>query len=176
MSAECQSRLRTHDQIDKRVPPEILERIFNRLYPSRLTRVSIVNHIFNKVVFSLTVWPRMFSVTFGPTMRLCTLYNMPESKSYMLYMCASSLYVCQMCLAHSPRKGPNIAMPSPAPPPTILTKDNTTYLGEEVDVRWKVWLCNGCRLKSSCFREAGYNQKTRDRILWYRGRHCFINK
>ncbi|KAG0352272.1 hypothetical protein BGZ54_002873 [Gamsiella multidivaricata] len=84
MGTETQSALRTHDQFDKRVPPEIWQRTFNRLYPSQLSRISMVNKNFNTIVSSLPVWSHMFSVAFGPKMRLRTLRNIPESKSYML--------------------------------------------------------------------------------------------
>ncbi|OAQ32549.1 hypothetical protein K457DRAFT_16112 [Linnemannia elongata AG-77] len=48
-------------------------------------------------VLSVSV-SRMFSVVFGPTKRLRLLRNIPESKSYMLYMCAGSLHICEECL------------------------------------------------------------------------------
>ncbi|KAF9081192.1 hypothetical protein BGX29_004692, partial [Mortierella sp. GBA35] len=150
MSTEPQSQPRTHDQIDKRVPPEIWERIFDRLYPSQLTRMSMVNNNFNKIVSSLSVWSRMFSVAFGPTMRLRTLRNMPESKSYMLYMCASSLYICEECLSRTPfetiynqGERPSRVL---APMPT-LSKGNLKYLGEEVNMNWTIWMCPSCRRK-----------------------------
>ncbi|KAG0342691.1 hypothetical protein BG000_002475 [Podila horticola] len=93
MSTKRQSQFRSHNHIDKRVPPEIWERIFSRLYPSQLSRMSMVNKNFNKIVSSLSVWSRMFSLIFGPEMKLRTLRNMPESKSYMLYMCLNQ---CQL--------------------------------------------------------------------------------
>ncbi|KAK3805451.1 MAG: hypothetical protein JOS17DRAFT_768509 [Linnemannia elongata] len=171
MSAESQSQLRTHDQIDKRVPPEIWERIFNRLYPSQLTRVSMVNHNFNKIVSSLSVWPRMFSMVFGPTRRLRTLRNMPESKSYMLYMCASSLHVCEECLGMTPFSSNLTTSTKPVPVLAVLptmTKGDIIYQGEEFNEDWKIWLCQSCRNKHISSGELVGDGKTWERIKWYR--------
>ncbi|KAF9119217.1 hypothetical protein BG015_006393, partial [Linnemannia schmuckeri] len=94
---------------------------------------------FNKIVSSLSVWSHMFSVAFGPTMRLRTLRDMPESKSYMLYMCASSLYICEQCLSRSPCETKfdlrGYKLPSPTPKPVLtpmptLSKGNLKYLEE----------------------------------------------
>jgi hypothetical protein len=178
MSTESQSQPRTHDQIDKRVPPEIWERIFERLYPSQLIRMSMVNRNFDKIISSLSVWSYMFSVAFGPTMRLRTLRNMPESKSYMLYMCASSLYICEECLSRTPcetlrdwqgyRLAEREPRPTLAPMPT-LSKGSFKYQGEEVNLNWTIWMCRSCRLKKKDSElQVGDDQKTMDRILWYR--------
>ncbi|KAF9304164.1 hypothetical protein BG003_001766, partial [Podila horticola] len=75
------------EPIDKRIPPEVWERIFSRLYPSQLSRLSMVNKTFNKIVSSLSTWSRMFPVAHSSDkQRLRTLRDVPESKSYMLYM------------------------------------------------------------------------------------------
>ncbi|KAF9310659.1 hypothetical protein BGZ91_007037, partial [Linnemannia elongata] len=174
MNTEYQSQPRIHDQIDKRVPPEIWERIFERLYPSQLIRMSMVNKNFYKIVSSLSVWSYMFSVAFGPTMRLCTLCKMPESKSYMLYMCASSLYICEECLSRTPCEtlrdmrgyrqpewGPRPAL---APMPT-LSKGSFKYQGEEVNLNWTIWMCPSCRGKQVSEVQVGDDKKTMDRIL-----------
>ncbi|KAF9118894.1 hypothetical protein BGW39_000779 [Mortierella sp. 14UC] len=174
MSTEPQPQPRTpvatpeHDQIDKRVPPEIWERIFHYLYPSQLTRMSMVNINFNKIVSSLSVWSYMFSVAFGSQRRLRTLRNMPESKSYMLYMCASSLYVCEKCLSRT-AFGNIYQTPKPilAPMPTS-SKGNLEYMGEQVNLSWTIWMCPSCREKQVSELEVGNDKKTMDRILWYR--------
>lgn len=89
-----------HDQhvcawllIDKRVPPEVWEQIFNHLYPSQLSRMSMVNNNRNRIVSSLSVWSRMFSVVFGPTKRLRLLRNIPESKSFTCFICARAVFI-----------------------------------------------------------------------------------
>ncbi|KAG0195633.1 hypothetical protein BGX33_002880, partial [Mortierella sp. NVP41] len=153
MSTESQSQIRTHDQIDKRVPPEVWEQIFNHLYPSQLSRMLIVNNNLNKIVSSLSVWSRMFSVVFGPAKRFRLLRNMPESKSYMLYMCAGSLHVCEECLG--------LTLPSTAEPVLallpMLSKGNIRFLGEQVNEDWMVWLCQSCREKQIRPRERSGN-------------------
>ncbi|KAF9273785.1 hypothetical protein BGZ68_001212 [Mortierella alpina] len=173
MTTERQPQPRTQEQIDKRVPPEIWERIFGRLYPSQLTWLSMVNKNFNRIVSSLPVWSQMFSVAFGPT-------TMPEAKSYMLYMCASSLYICEECLNRTPylpkyssltRKVERPQRPSPmlAPMPT-LSKDNLKYLGKEVSLNWTIRIFSTCRSKAKIYSkiEVGDDEKTVDRIRWYR--------
>ncbi|KAF9322464.1 hypothetical protein BGZ91_004312 [Linnemannia elongata] len=176
MSIELLSQPRTHDQIDKRVPPEIWERIFNRLYPSQLTRMSMVNKNFNKIVSSLSVWSHMYSVAFGPKMPLRTLRDRPESKSYMLFMCASSLYVCEECLSRTPCKnlydnwgrrvdlGP---IPALAPMPTS-SKGDLKYLGEELNLNWTIRMCPSCRDKQVQEYVVGDDKVTQSRIRWYR--------
>ncbi|KAG0062051.1 hypothetical protein BGZ89_010967 [Linnemannia elongata] len=171
MSTKSQLELQTHDQIDKRVPPEIWQRIFSRLYPSQLSRLSLVNKNFNKIVSSLSVWSYMFSVTFGPKRRLRIHRNIPESKSYMLYMCASSLYICEECLGLTLFRTVRYSHQRPqlilAPMPT-MSKDGIKYLGEEINVSWMVRMCEPCRSKQRSEIEVGNDEKTMSRIRWYR--------
>ncbi|KAI1321585.1 hypothetical protein EDD11_003065 [Mortierella claussenii] len=128
------------EPVDKRVPVEVWERIFNRLYPSQLSRLSMVNKTFNKIVSSLSVWSRMFTLAFGPKKRLRTLRNIDESKSYMLYMCAS-------------------------PVPTLSTVE-FKYLGEEINMNWYLRMCASCREKQRLV--VGNNEITNKRVEWYR--------
>ncbi|GJJ75064.1 hypothetical protein EMPS_07422 [Entomortierella parvispora] len=87
--------------IDKALPLEVWERIFSYLYPSQITRLSKVNKTLHDIVAASSLWSKMFSQAFGPDAVLCTLPAMPESKSYMLYMCAVSTRVCEQCLVHA---------------------------------------------------------------------------
>ncbi|KAG0028647.1 hypothetical protein BGZ81_004545 [Podila clonocystis] len=162
------------EPIDKRVPPEIWERIFNHLYPSQLSRFSMVNKNFNVLVSSLSVWSRMFSVAYGSKKRLRTLRNVPESKSYMLFMCANSCFICENCLVLSPYNATASYRPRKywAPLPTLSTKE-LEYLGEELNLDWQVYMCSGCRNISrpswpSCYSGIGNDRKTEARMIWYR--------
>lgn len=131
----------------------------------------MVNKNFNKIVSSLSVWSRMFSQIFGPEVKLRTLRNMPESKSYMLYMCASSRNICERCLGLTSVKASSYErlrpLPVLAPMPT-MTKGKFKYLGEEVDLNWKIWMCFSCRRRRVSTVEVGKDRKTMDRIQWYR--------
>lgn len=131
----------------------------------------MVNKTFNKIVSSLSLWSRMFSIIFGPKNRLRTLRNMPESKSYMLYLCASSLYICEECLALTPLETVRYPDQRPqlilAPMPT-MNMSGIKYLGEEIDSHWKVRMCQSCRSKQVSEWEVGNDIKTLDRIQWYR--------
>ncbi|OAQ25155.1 hypothetical protein K457DRAFT_129255 [Linnemannia elongata AG-77] len=83
-------------ELDKHVPAEIWERIFSYLYPSQLCRFSMVNKTFETIVSSLPIWRYLFTEnTFRKRLRF--LRGIPESKSYMLYICANSLHICEEC-------------------------------------------------------------------------------
>lgn len=158
------------DPIDKRVPFEVWERIFSRLYPSQLSRLSMVNKTFSKIVSSLSMWSRMFFVAHSSDKkRLRTLRDMPESKSYMLYMCAMSLYVCEYCLCMASCNADKNDKPKQrlAPMRTLKT-GKFGYVGEEIDMHWTVNMCDSC---SNSFRDTYtpcLDSKTRERLLWYR--------
>ncbi|KAF9946639.1 hypothetical protein BGZ72_000151, partial [Mortierella alpina] len=127
----------------------------------------MVNHHFNRIVSSLLVWTQMFPLIFGDNTRLRTLVNIPDSKSYMLYICANSLYICEECLGLTDNSSLYYRpQPALAPMPT-MTKGDLIYLGEEVNKTWKIWMCSPCRQKqeaSQTSREDSGDQKTRERI------------
>ncbi|CAO3571127.1 unnamed protein product [Mortierella alpina] len=158
--------------LDRRVPNEVWGCIFKNLYPSQLCRLSLVNKHFYTIVTSMSLWSRMFTLTHGPKKRLRTLRGMPESKSYMLFMCANSLHVCEQCLG--PLKFKETA-PLPkahwAPLPTLSTKD-LHYVGEEINKRWSIKMCESCYSKRPRnWRDYGtsyLDDTTRQRLLWYR--------
>ncbi|KAF9535223.1 hypothetical protein EC957_001900, partial [Mortierella hygrophila] len=50
------SRLLVLEPAHKRVPVEVWEQIFSFLYPSQLSRISMVNKNFNSIVSLLKVW------------------------------------------------------------------------------------------------------------------------
>ncbi|KAG0338837.1 hypothetical protein BG005_003614, partial [Podila minutissima] len=74
------------EPVHKRVPVEIWEQILNYLYPSQLSRISMVNKNFNSIVSLLKVWSRMFTIAHGPKAHLRPLLGIPKSKSYMTFM------------------------------------------------------------------------------------------
>ncbi|KAG0065862.1 hypothetical protein BGZ89_007844 [Linnemannia elongata] len=83
-------------ELDKHVPAEIWERIFSYLYPSQLCRLLMVNKTFETIVSSLPIWRYLFTEN-TVRKRLRFLRDIPESKSYMLYICANSLHICEEC-------------------------------------------------------------------------------
>ncbi|KAK3835020.1 MAG: hypothetical protein J3R72DRAFT_452015 [Linnemannia gamsii] len=157
--------------IDKRIPPEVWERIFSRLYPSQLSRLSMVNKTFNKIVSSLSTWSRIFFVAHSgnENKRLRTLRDMPESKSYMLYMCAMSLYVCECCLFMAHFKANINEKPKQRQAPMrALKNDKFEYDGEEVDMHWTVNMCQSCFVSLKDTYTPCLDIKTRERLLWYK--------
>ncbi|KAF9123817.1 hypothetical protein BG015_005237 [Linnemannia schmuckeri] len=93
------SRLLVLEPVYKRIPVEVWEQIFSYLYPSQLSRISMVNKNLNSIVSLLEVWSRMFAVAHGPKAHLRPLLGISKSKSYMMFMCSSSLHVCERCFA-----------------------------------------------------------------------------
>ncbi|KAK5805457.1 hypothetical protein F5H01DRAFT_353760 [Linnemannia elongata] len=83
-------------ELDKHVPAEIWEQIFSYLYPSQLCRLSMVNKAFEIIISSLPIWRYLFTKN-AFRKRLRFLRGITESKSYMLYMCANSLHICEEC-------------------------------------------------------------------------------
>ncbi|KAG0087462.1 hypothetical protein BGZ92_007311 [Podila epicladia] len=82
--------------VDKHIPAKIWKQIFSYLYPSQLCRLSMVSKTFETIVGSLPVWYHLFTKNnYGKQLRF--LRAIPESKSYMLYMCASSLHIWEEC-------------------------------------------------------------------------------
>ncbi|KAF9122055.1 hypothetical protein BGX30_002235 [Mortierella sp. GBA39] len=148
MSTKRKSQLRTHDQIDRRVPPEIWEQIFNYLYPSQLSRVSMVNKNLNVIICSLEVWPRMFYAAHGPKAQLRPLMCIPKAKSsYMMFMCAWSLHVCERCFGLTGYNAGNVYM-LPLPISIILPRRSTDaikYMGDRFDPNWTIRMCLPCR-------------------------------
>ncbi|KAF9318405.1 hypothetical protein BGZ91_005170 [Linnemannia elongata] len=84
-------------ELDKHVPAQIWEQIFSYLYPSQLCRLSMVNKAFEIIISSLPIWRYLFTKNVFRKQRLRFLRGIPESKSYMLYMCANSLHICEEC-------------------------------------------------------------------------------
>ncbi|KAG0265880.1 hypothetical protein BGZ95_003190 [Linnemannia exigua] len=137
-----------HKQIDKRVPPEIWEQIFSRLYPSQLSKMSMVNKNLNAIVHSLELWPRMFHAAHGPKAQLRTLVCIPRFKSsFMIFMCASSLHVCERCFGLTEYSSDNVYM-LPLSIPVLLPRratDAVKYVGDRFDPNWTIRMCLPCR-------------------------------
>lgn len=165
--------------LDERIPLEVWQRIFDGLYPSQLSRLSMVNKNFNAIVSSLSVWSHIFKKAHSADnnsqgddmVRLRTLGTMSESKSYMLYMCAVSIYVCESCFGMPPirRYGSGCIRPARAmaPMPT-MNKPGLLYEGEELNVNWEINMCQSCRAATPDDWTRGLDYKSRDRVHWYR--------
>ncbi|KAG0066010.1 hypothetical protein BGZ90_001571 [Linnemannia elongata] len=141
------SRILLLEPVHKRVPVEVWEQILGYLYPSQLSRISMVNKNFNSIVSSLEVWSRMFAVAHGPKAHLRPLLNIPKSKSYMTFMCSSSLHVCESCFHLTEYNAGNLSK-LPLPIPILLPRRSTnvaTYLGEKFDPDWTIRMCLSCR-------------------------------
>lgn len=133
--------------IDRRVPLEIWDCIFQNLYPSQLSRVSRVNKNLNMIVSSLVLWSRIFVISQGPKAHLRPLLRIPKSKSYMLFVCATSLHICERCFGLA-NFDCRFLEDLPLPVRVLLPRRSTEdiqYKGERIDLSWTVRLCLSCR-------------------------------
>lgn len=132
----------------ERVPNEIWERILSHLYPSQLLWMSMVNKNFSIIVSSLEVWSQMFYVAHGPKAQLQLLVPTPRFKSsYMIFMCASSLHVCEKCFGLTEYNANRLYI-LPLPIPILLPRwstDTIKYEGDRFDPNWTIWMCLHCR-------------------------------
>ncbi|KAF9586506.1 hypothetical protein BGW38_003420 [Lunasporangiospora selenospora] len=128
-------------------PAEVWIQICRYLYPSQLSQMSMVNKSLNSIVSQLNVWSRIFAITYGPKAQLRLLGSTHESKSYMLYMCASSRHVCERCFARADYQL-DAAYKLPHPTPMLLPRRSTEtaiYLGDRIDLTWTIRMCLPCR-------------------------------
>ncbi|KAF9934255.1 hypothetical protein BGZ65_003845 [Modicella reniformis] len=96
--------------IEKRVPIEVWERILQFLYPSQLSRVSMVCRTFYEIVSGLALWSEMFAKVY-PNNNNNNNNNNNETllggikpvsgknppKDFMQYICAASFQICEVC-------------------------------------------------------------------------------
>ncbi|KAG0226928.1 hypothetical protein BGX31_007149 [Mortierella sp. GBA43] len=88
--------------VAKRVPPEVWERVFRWLYPSQLSRISMVCRIFADIVAKLPVWTILYSKA-HPTNQnhlvggIKLVVGKNPTKEFMKYVCAESSQICELC-------------------------------------------------------------------------------
>ncbi|KAG0375286.1 hypothetical protein BGX24_009307, partial [Mortierella sp. AD032] len=131
-----------------RVPNEVWEKILSYLYPSQLSRMSMVNRSLNQTVSSLEVWSQMFYTAHGPRTELRPLVCIPKFKSsHMIFMCASSLHVCEKCFGLTGYNAEKLYT-LPLPIPVLLPRRSTNeinYVGDRFDPTWTIRMCLPCR-------------------------------
>lgn len=111
----------------------------------------MVNRAFDSIVSSLPIWYYLFTKNcYGYRLRL--LQGKLESKSYMLYMCANSLHICEECGYQQRYDLENLAnLPLPVlvrlPKRHCSSDEKIKYLGDQLNLTWTVRKCCGCRRK-----------------------------
>ncbi|KAF9346354.1 hypothetical protein BGX34_004021 [Mortierella sp. NVP85] len=90
--------------LEKRLPIEIWEWIFKYLYPSQLSRVSIVCRTFYDIVSNLSLWSEIYATVHPNNQNHAVGGFKPVpgknlNKDFMLYICAESLQICELCLS-----------------------------------------------------------------------------
>ena len=90
--------------LEKRLPTETWEQIFLFLYPSQLSRVSMVCRTFYDIVSNLSLWSEIYA-TVHPNNQNHVIGGFKPvpgkdpNKDLMLYICAESLRICELCLS-----------------------------------------------------------------------------
>jgi len=133
--------------VDKRLPPEVWAKIFGRLYPSQLCRLSMVCRTFNTIISSLPYWSQIFRIA-RPDRQLRLLQGYSESRCYMTYLCAVSLHLCEECFQISRLQEKHLAelpLPVLVTLPNPVRNDTRAVAGEAVNLRWRVRKCRQCR-------------------------------
>ncbi|KAF9350323.1 hypothetical protein BGX34_001297 [Mortierella sp. NVP85] len=89
-------------KLEERIPAEIWQRIFLFLYPSQLSRVSMVCRGFNDIISKLSVWPEIYAKAHPDKKNhvvggVKPVVGKYPPKDFMLYLCAESLQICELC-------------------------------------------------------------------------------
>lgn len=90
--------------VDKRVPPEVWERIFKYLFPSQLSRISMVSRSLYDIVSKLPVWGEMYDKAHPQHKNHLVGGVKPRvgknpPLDFMLHMLAESLRICELCFS-----------------------------------------------------------------------------
>ncbi|KAG0060788.1 hypothetical protein BGZ89_011964 [Linnemannia elongata] len=150
--------------------------------------MSMVDKNLSEIVSSLEVWTRMFQAAHGSKAQLRPLMCIPRFKnSYMIFMCASSLHVCEKCFGLTGYNAIKLYM-LPLPLPVLLPRRSTDaikYVGDRFDPNWTIRMCLPCRqghisdfeepqlfggdIGIKAFKESTelWDEKTETRIRWY---------
>jgi len=90
--------------LEKRLPTGTWEQIFLFLYPSQLSRVSMVCRTFYDIVSKLSVWSGIYATVHPNNQNHVVGGFKPVpgknlNKDFMVYICAESLQICELCLS-----------------------------------------------------------------------------
>ncbi|KAF9345129.1 hypothetical protein BGX34_005006 [Mortierella sp. NVP85] len=90
--------------LEKRVPVEVWERIFEYLYPSQLSRVSMVCRTFHAIVGELPIWPEIYAKAHPAGQNhviggIKPVQGKSLNKDFMLHVCGESFQICELCFS-----------------------------------------------------------------------------
>ncbi|KAG0287551.1 hypothetical protein BGZ96_008538 [Linnemannia gamsii] len=138
----------------------------------------MVNKNFCAIVSSLKVWSHMFVIAYGTKAHLRSPVGVPKSKSYMMFMCSSSLHVCERCFCltgYNADSKYKLLLSIPILLPKRST-DGVKHLGERITTSVDETIVIetmrrhfGGDVGISAFKESteAYDEKTETRIRWY---------
>lgn len=89
---------------EERVPPEVWQQIFQFLYPSQLSRVSMVCRTFHDIISKLDIWSEIYAKAHAGKKNhlvggIKPVVGKHHPKDFMLYVCAESLQICELCFS-----------------------------------------------------------------------------
>ncbi|KAK3827849.1 MAG: hypothetical protein J3Q66DRAFT_321238 [Benniella sp.] len=101
----CSPIMPQHNQttgLEKRLPTEVWEWIFKYLYPSQLSRVSMVCRTFYDIVAKLHIWTEIYAKAHPDNQNhvvggIKPVLGDNPIKDFMLHICAESLRICELC-------------------------------------------------------------------------------
>ncbi|KAF9951526.1 hypothetical protein BGZ65_005893 [Modicella reniformis] len=143
-------RLEREKPIDKRLPVEVWSRIFQYLYPSQLSRVSLVSKTLYDVVDRLDLWLKVYLQGYleVPVPNIDTNILKPDlPKRLMLYVFARSFSICEQCFRFCDGETPGRLpfMPLPVGERLLLTPNVDESHTRVSESKTKIHLCLNCR-------------------------------
>jgi len=146
--------------VDKRIPPEIWEKIFERLYPSQLSRLSRASRTLHAMIGSLPLWKRIFESTHSNKEPLRLLRGRANFKSHMVYISVLSRHICEVCFKLSKFQElhrAHLPLPVMEKLNTISAVTGVQHVGEMINWDWAVRKCRLCRDKNSSSRREDHS-------------------
>ncbi|KAF9354928.1 hypothetical protein BGX34_010750 [Mortierella sp. NVP85] len=159
-AATCTDSQR-YPTIEKQLPTEVWEKILKYLYPSQLSRVSMVCRKLYDIVGMLPVWPEIYARVHPDDDNhlvggIKPVVGKNPIKDFMLHVCAESFRICELCLSvhmgHDVPKDRMASLPLPVHVWRVrlaAKKDDTFQpLSAQIGPQdWVIRLCLGCRRK-----------------------------
>ncbi|KAK3827847.1 MAG: hypothetical protein J3Q66DRAFT_394169 [Benniella sp.] len=162
--------------LENRVPVEVWERIFEHLYPSQLSRVSMVCRTFYDIVGKLPVWPDIYAKAHPGGQNhviggIKPVRGKSLNKDFMVHVCGESFQICELCFSVFSGAGvPKDRMASLPLPVHVwrvraaMKKIEFLPLSSKIGRQdWVVRLCLDCRRKifEACPESIPRKAKTR---------------
>ncbi|KAI8602772.1 hypothetical protein EDD21DRAFT_370947 [Dissophora ornata] len=144
------------------LPRELWQGIFHSLYPSQLSRLSMVCKTFYDIIAEMDVWTKWHSRAhpfLGTLDQRLPCLGMSLSKAAMLHLFAESFSICELCVRKCDGTGRTSARLVVMPLPVLASQvhaansSDAQVIGHNLlsniqkEDGWKIRLCLACRLR-----------------------------